>query len=168
MAHLLSSQADYLKLLIRDLADLLFPPLCPLCKKNIKEIEICPDCLESFKPLSSPRCSICGVQFKTDSGEDHPCGTCIKNRPSFDMAASVFLYNEPMREAVHLFKYKAKSILSRPLGNSLAQHPLAEEDYDVVLPVPLHIKRLRQRGYNQSQLLAVELGRARGIKVDPW
>lgn len=168
MDHPLSSRIDYLKLLIRGLADLLFPPRCPLCKKNIHETGICPDCLEHFKLLSSPLCSICGTQFKTESDTDHPCGTCIKAKPSFDMAASVFLYNELMKEAVHLFKYSGKSILSRPFGDSLVKHHLAKEDYDAILPVPLHIKRLRERGYNQSHLLARELGSAMGIKIDPW
>lgn len=170
MAHLLSSQTDFLKLLIRGLADLLYPPRCLLCKKNIKKTAICSDCLEGFKPLSSPLCAICGEQFKTESGEDHPCGTCIKDRPSFDRAASAFLYNEAMKGAVHLFKYKGKTTLSGPLSKSLAQHPLFKENYDAILPVPLHIKRLRRRGYNQSQLLAAELGRTggSGIKDNPW
>jgi len=168
MAHPLSFKTDPLQLLIRGLADLLFPPRCLLCRKNVHKIEICSDCLEGFRPLSSPLCSICGTEFKTGSGEDHPCGACIKDIPSFDGAASMFIYNDAMKEAVHFFKYKGKSILSRPLGNSLAQHHLSKGDYDAILPVPLYIKRLRNRGYNQSQLLAVELGRIVGIKVDPW
>lgn len=168
MAPLLLSLSDYTKLLIKGFTDLLFPPHCILCNKKIQVTEICTDCLDDFQALLSPLCSICGTEFKTDFVEDHPCGSCIKDKPFFDRAVSIFSYDESMKEAVHLFKYKGKSILSRSLGRTLAKHYMTKENYNAILPVPLHLKRLRQRGYNQSQLLAVELGRLMGIKVDPW
>jgi ComF family protein len=70
---------------------------------------------------------------------------------------------------LHGFKYNEKSLLSKPLSQILAaygENLLVQKEYDAIVPVPLHSKRLRQRGYNQALILAKAAGKAWGIKVD--
>ena len=84
------------------------------------------------------------------------------------MAASQFHYEGKLSAAVQRFKYAQKSSLAAPLGSLLSNHSLIEENFDAILPVPLHISRLRKRGFNQSQLLAEKLGEKTSCKVDPY
>ena len=129
---------------------------------------ICDGCSTAFQVLRPPSCSICGSKFASDAGEDHPCGRCIKQKPSFDIAASVYLYKEGLSRAVRLLKYSKKSLLGSHLGSLMAGHRLAGLTYDLIVAVPLHISRLRERGFNQSELLAEGLGRAVSLEVDRY
>lgn len=141
------------------LLDLLFPPLCHLCKEFIPdagEVRLCSDCLEKAPPLLSPQCICCGHPFATAGGKDHLCGGCISDPPPFSAARAGLLFENSTRELVHQFKYGQRVMLRRPLGLLAAAHldPFAREfGADLILPVPLHVKRLRQRGFNQAILL---------------
>jgi ComF family protein len=94
------------------------------------------------------------MPFATDGGGDHLCGACLTHPPIF-VTRSAALYAGPVQELIHRFKYGAKVHLSQPLGllTAKAVGEFAGRSPEVVVPVPLHRKRLRQRGYNQSQLL---------------
>jgi ComF family protein len=72
----------------------------------------------------------------------------------FDQALSPGLFEGPLREAIHQFKYRPCRALGKPLGQWMTEHIRLCADIDIVLPVPLHTKRLRQRGFNQALLLA--------------
>jgi ComF family protein len=79
------------------------------------------------------------------------------------------VYENKLREAIHLFKYYRNSLLALPLGFLLAKHGsgiLTTHDYDIIFPVPLHPRRLRQRGFNQALMLARQVGKIWGIEVD--
>lgn len=119
----------------------------------------CSGCLSAVAPLTSPFCPCCGVMFQSRTGEDHLCGRCLEQTPSFTMARSAFAYDRSLVDVIHCFKYKGKTRLAGPLGISLGRtfaRYWAGEAVDLVLPVPLHRRRLRRRGFNQSDLLLRE------------
>jgi ComF family protein len=146
----------------RPLLDLLFPPLCHVCKGFIPDagdLFICAGCLDKISFVTTPLCTTCGTPFATQNGLDHICGACITLQP-FHLCRSATLLDGPIQELIHGFKYGGRVHLSRPLGlviaRSLARF-CAEAAPEVIVPVPLHRKRLRQRGFNQSQLIGKEL-----------
>lgn len=114
-----------------------------------------------MRPISYPLCQVCGIPF-AGIGADHPCGSCLKKPPSFDAARAAFVYEGHCSELIHGFKYQNKAHLRRPLA-LLAQESLTEfvisRRPDMVVPVPLHKKRLRSRGFNQAVLLGELLAR---------
>lgn len=158
-------------MLLRPLLDLLFPPLCHCCKTfipNAGDLLICPACLTKITFLVAPLCPNCGTPFKTEDGRDHLCGACLRHPPSH-LSRSATLYAGPVQELIHRFKYGYKVHLSDPLGIMVSQAllPFREEAApDLVVPVPLHRKRLRQRGFNQSQLIGEVLAKRWKLRVD--
>lgn len=155
----------------RALLDLLFPPLCHCCKAFIPEagdLFICAECLKKIHFLVAPFCRACGTPFGTEEGRDHICGACLIH-PPFHTCRSATLFDGPVQELVHRFKYGRRVHLSQPLGllTARALAPFCEEAApDLMLPVPLHRKKLRQRGYNQSQLIGAVLGKEWGVPLE--
>jgi ComF family protein len=94
------------------------------------------------------------------------CARCASEPLRIDGIRSVALFEGTLRQAIHRFKYRFGRDLAAPLGEMIVdywrQHPLSA---DLIVPVPLHARRLKERGYNQAQLLADQLGRAVGIAV---
>ena len=161
-----------MKSLLYSLSDFFFPPQCLLCNTSFTPENsryFCNKCYDDFSFIKSPVCKKCGLPFQTREGEDHLCGQCITGKHFFDKARSVSTYDKTLRKALHGFKYNKKSLLSKPLSQILAaygENLLNQKEYDAIVPVPLHSKRLRQRGYNQALILAKRVGKAWGIKVD--
>lgn len=91
------------------------------------------------------------------------CGACRRGDHAFDLARSLYLFTDPMRGILHHFKYSGRISLAQPLGLRLREH-MQDEGFrgTVVVPVPLHRARLRERGFNQAELLARHLA----LKVD--
>lgn len=153
--------------------DLLFPPLCLLCRAPLGEHDdrsLCSGCRAGFLPLLSPCCPVCALPFATLGGSDHCCGECLQHPPAFVRTIAAGLYEETLRHAIHCFKFDGLLGLDRPLARLLiqawtrAQLPALP---DLLVPVPLHPERLRQRTYNQSLLIAREVGRELGLAVAP-
>ncbi len=120
---------------------------------------LCAKCAGTFSAVESPICSTCGIVFHSRAGEDHLCGDCLNAPKSFGMARSAGVYDKVVMAAIHCLKYNGKIQLARPLGVLLflifcrywnENHP------DLIIPVPLHNKKLRQRGFNPSFLLVKE------------
>jgi ComF family protein len=141
--------------------DLLFPQKCIGCGKEGGLI--CESCQRSLPRIVPPVCPKCG---KSQSSAI-VCSACIVRKTPIDGIRSPFKFDGLMREAVHQLKYKNLRTLSHSLGSLLASYyvnyPLPGE---VIVPVPLHPKRLKERGYNQSALLARELGKIINLPVD--
>ena len=161
-----------LKSFLYSLSDFFFPPQCLLCNTSFTPENsryFCNKCYDDFSFIKNPVCEKCGLPFQTQEGADHLCGQCITGKHFFDKARSVSTYDGTLRKALHGFKYNEKSLLSKPLSQILAaygENLLNQKEYDAIVPVPLHSKRLRQRGYNQALILAKTAGKAWGIKVD--
>ena len=124
---------------------------------------VCGDCLGGFKPIRQPYCSMCGVVFKSRSHTEHLCGDCIKRPKAFDQARAVAFYAPGFMELLHQLKYRGKIQLARPLGELLLTAFMGywrTDHFDLVMPVPLHKKKMRQRGFNQALLLMNTWGRS--------
>ncbi|MDQ5988648.1 MAG: hypothetical protein CSYNP_04409 [Syntrophus sp. SKADARSKE-3] len=100
---------------------------------------------------------------------DHLCGECINHKPAFSMARSVGQYKAALLEAIHHFKYGGKTAVGESMGRMMAAHPfpaINARDYSLIVPVPLHPKKLRERGFNQSAILAKALSGQYAIRID--
>ena len=160
---------------IKILIDLIYPPRCLVCGKFLDnhasgiEGAFCSECLGDFTPITSPHCTICGSPFVTTEGEDHPCERCLRKPPHFEAICAPYLYQGALMDAIHRFKYGPKSSYAKHLGPLLgdfAGRRVEVEKATVLMPVPLHPKKLRQRGFNQSLLLARYVAREIECKLD--
>lgn len=140
---------------------LLFPMECVGCGDGGRLL--CPDCIAGQARLEPPFCPLCA-----DPGHLGPCRWCVAGQPVIDGIGAPFLLDGPLRELIHRFKYRhlqvAAPVLGELLAEHLAQHPTLGQ---TLVPVPLHPRRLRSRGYNQAELLAMELRKRTGLPVDP-
>ncbi|WP_022668174.1 ComF family protein [Desulfospira joergensenii] len=146
---------------------LLFPPRCLKCGTYMDSgtadpsafsAYFCKSCLGSGpRPFEPPFCPWCGHVF--DQGENHLCEACLKKNPRFRRISRVrasLVYSGVVKEAVPLFKYQSRLSLARPFERVLFrafETYFMEPEPDLVLPVPLHVRRLRQRGFNQAYFL---------------
>ena len=150
---------------IRDLwawfLNLLFPPRCVNCRRM--GTRLCAECLDQAPRVESPFCARCGDVVVADG----LCTRCRTTPLQIDRIRSVFYFEGVIREAMHRLKYRGRTALAEPLGELMAaywvQHSMLA---DLVVPVPLHAARMRERGYNQAALLAREMARRVGLEVD--
>lgn len=152
--------ADVVRTARDSVVSLLFPADCRLCGLPIavsSSLPVCPECLDSLKPLEGDRCLICGERLFSGFAQSL-CGECLKERPAFEKASAYGSYEGGLRELIHLLKYDRVRPAAKVLGRMLAEavSDLAV-DFGVpgpmVVPVPLHANKLRQRGFNQSELV---------------
>ncbi len=155
--------------LVKGFIDTLLPPLCPLCRDLIdSDIGLCSICLEGIKRIEGPVCTRCGVPFSSVHVVGHLCKDCIGGRGYFRMARSFGLYEGILLDAIRLFKYRGKTSLAQPLAYLLSTCALEFGEYDLIIPIPLFMDRLKERGFNQSLLLSKRLGRLVSIPVEPF
>lgn len=169
--------------------DLLFPPFCPVCRTRLgpgRRDPLCGACWQRLERIIPPLCRLCGTplfQFSPQGEDDlvgqelgpsssraaapHLCGRCRRRVPSFSYARSAARYGDVVREALHAFKFGGRRALAAPLGELLAEvgAVLPVDRVDLLVPVPLHPRRERERGFNQAALLARRLGKAWAIPV---
>ncbi len=140
--------------------NLIFPKRCIGCGQEGDFI--CPSCRSSLPRIMPPFCPRCG----SPQASGIICPSCVNWQARIEGIRSPFRFDGVVRQAVHQLKYRGLTALAAPLAGFineyLANNPMPS---DVLVPVPLHPKRLRERGYNQSALLARELGRLAGLPV---
>ena len=126
--------------------DLLFPLHCTGCQREGKVL--CETCVDHLPRLKTPYCPVCA---EPNSGSI--CRWCQQSTPGFDGLRGPYLMEGPIREAIHNLKYRGIRAAATELGDLLAQF-LTDQAIpgDVIVPVPLHPRRVRERGYNQSEL----------------
>lgn len=152
------------------LLDLCLPRSCAGCQRidNRPQSCWCSRCWDQIPWVLSPLCPLCGRPF-TDSPHsiDHLCGECIASTYYFDSARSAVAHAGIIRSRIHQFKFEAQLEWAPPLIELLqiAYARLGLPAPDLILPVPLHPKRLKKRGFNQSGLLAGELARKLRVPV---
>ncbi len=142
----------------------IFPKRCLCCRKFIKEaLDLCSFCQESWSALKPSRCTLCLYPFGEDF-QNHLCGDCLAEENGFEKVMALGLYQESLKDLILGFKFQGRE----RLGDFFAQRfSEACPEADVILPVPLHPKKLRQRGYNQSAVIAKRLSRIRKIAWSP-
>lgn len=145
-------------LAVRDAAlRLLFPPVCAVCGAAISradELLLCKACLHEVRPVPSPVCSICGKPLEASFANGHRCGECILKPPLYERCISLFAFDGPVRELLHRIKYRDDGYALRAMSALARAYLPSNLDIDLVIPVPLHSKRLRERGCNQCVRLA--------------
>jgi ComF family protein len=155
-----------MKPLLRWMLDTLLPPSCLACDTPVeKEGQFCLGCFRAANFITSPFCKCCGVPlpFAEAGGAEQKCGACMASTPAFTQARAALRYDEtskrlilPLKYADHTEAVKGLAELMRRPGEVLLQAA------NLVVPVPLHVSRLRARKFNQAALLAIALARLTG------
>lgn len=143
------------------LLDLVLPPRCVVCGKV--EVWLCESCAGALPFAQRPICRRCGDAWDAP-GLCHRCRTApLRVAP----ITSVFLFKDAVRDAIHALKYRGGKAVAGPLARRMADYWLDRDlRSDLLVPVPLHPQRERQRGYNQSALLAAALAVQVEVPVD--
>jgi competence protein ComFC len=150
--------------MLNSFLNILFPETCPVCQHPAKDhytAPICPDCWQAVSPYEGPMCRRCGTPLVSDASTI--CGECLAHEPAFSCARSFGLYEGVLKKTISLLKFYGIRRLSRPLSDVMLNMKIPETD--IVIPVPLHEKRLKKREFNQSALIARYLAESKGIKV---
>ena len=109
------------------------------------------------------------MPYPHQEGEDHLCGECLVAERPFAVARAVGLYEDTLLTAIHLFKYRGRIGIGKILGNIMADFSGGIWDmksFSVIMPVPLHKKRLRERGFNQAVILARAIAKRFALPLD--
>ena len=148
--------------------EILYPPRCPVCHGIVRGKEmICPECRKKLHYIKGPKCQKCGKELERQ--EDEYCRDCLRFVHVYDKGASVFLYDDVMRRSISMFKYHNRRTYAKIYAQEMYRHCFSfikKCDPQVIVPVPIHKKKKRQRGFNQAELVARELGKLLQIPVD--
>jgi ComF family protein len=153
---------------LKTFADIVIPNLCFVCEEKITSGHLCKKCVEKIEFLFPPLCKLCSRPFVPN--KKRICGKCKStNAFPYEQLICVTTYREPIASLIHLFKYENYSYLSDTLSALMIKH-LAKigfkfSDYDIIIPVPMHRAKLRERGYNQSELLAKTIAKHFNISL---
>lgn len=155
----------------------ILPPRCGGCGEVTDTTHaVCADCWAGLRFISAPHCSCCGYPFELDDGVPGSgdnidggrmlCAACLQKKPAFDQARAALAYDDYSRDYLLRFKHADRGDLTPLLARWVYQAGRGIWDQaDLIVPVPLHRRRLLKRRYNQSGLLAAKLGRMTGV---PW
>jgi ComF family protein len=150
----------------------MFPPTCVLCgaagQDQMTGLDLCSGCAADL-PMNRSACPRCALPFETHSPSGTLCAVCQRRPPPFDLGLAAFRYAGAVPSLIGDAKFRGHLNVARLLGQLLAErlrtgvqpHP------DVIVPVPLHPARQRQRGYNQALEIARIVGRELALPVDP-
>lgn len=139
--------------------DLVFPPRCAGC--GARGYALCPDCRAAIPFMADPVCPICGRSNYAPT----ICRVCRVHPPLVDGAAVAAAFGHPVRECIHALKYEGQRRYAAVLAEIAASAFSTLPRPDAVVPVPLHLARERERGFNQSALVARRLTAGSDIPV---
>lgn len=150
------------------IVDLLLPSRCAACRGPAPDAGLCRSCEQSLVE-APPGCAVCGLGLglaaEVLAVKPRRCPRCREKPPPFARARAAYMHGGALADALHRFKYAPAPQLARPLGVLLA--PAADGALaDVVAPVPLHPRRLRERGFDQAYLLAKAVARRLGLPLE--
>jgi ComF family protein len=150
------------------LVSVIFPADCRICGELLvdsRRVPICPKCLDSFERIPSTACEICGcplLGLRQREEQQRLCPACQDKTYGFDSSRSFAIYQGPLVQAILLLKFEQIEPLGAWFAERLAEVISSERDRlatDVVVPVPLHRQRERERGYNQAALISKPLAK---------
>lgn len=159
--------------ILKGLRDIIYPPVCLSCRASLKnrsaiDNAVCAECWSSIKRNSPPFCRGCGRHTTKRTGY---CAACSGERFYFDRAYGACRYDDRVKELIHAFKYGGRDYLGRTLGRLLAdfhnEYGFLISAAEIIIPVPLHPARLREREFNQSRILCERLCEASGKIIMP-
>ncbi len=151
----------------QSLVDIITPPLCLTCQTPVTSgAALCLDCWQKLSFIDDPVCAVLGTPFAYDEGEGAVSPAAIADPPIWDKARAAVAFDIASGHLVHLLKYQDNAEAGLAMSRMMAgagRHFL--EETDVIVPVPLHRKRLWQRRFNQAAFLAQRLSEA---SAKPW
>jgi ComF family protein len=151
---------------VAPLIDLVYPPRCPLCGEGLAaQGGLCSACWQELAIPGEPACALCQRPFGASMAEGTICAPCLAEPPRHDGIAAGTLYNDASRKLVLAFKHGRRIALAPLLARLIAARLPEVEGEWLAVPVPLHRLRLWRRGFNQSALLAREIGKLSGAEV---
>jgi len=133
---------------------------CLLCRSTCGGQPLCLECAADLPLAPKANCPVCGEQ--TTHGER--CGACLKDAPHFDRTTMAFVYDFPVDRLIHALKYGHQLAIAGWLARCIT--PGIRHDVDLIIPLPLHPERLRERGFNQSMEIAREIGKYLHLPID--
>jgi ComF family protein len=156
-----------LRRMFKALTDILYPKVCLSCKKRISQDRgeelICRGCFALIKMNLPPFCSLCGRHLEKEGLQKNSCPSCAGKDFYFKRAFSPCVYEGIIKTLVHELKYRGKenlaAILSKIMADFIREYNLPLEYIDYIIPVPLHKIKLREREFNQAQLLGMHLAK---------
>ncbi len=157
--------------LIKGFSEIIWPKRCLVCKDSVKEKAyidgyICAGCWGKIKRNIPPFCYRCGRRLDSRSFTKTVCPGCIKKSLYFDRAFSPCVYEGPIKELIHEFKYHNKEYLGATLSKLMIdfvrEYNLPIDFVDSVIPIPLYKSRLREREFNQARILSDYVAREFG------
>lgn len=166
MPSMVHSWIEAVPQLMRRAVRFLLPAECAVCRAPLAGDPIphfCAGCWNTIALPGHSRCARCDRPFvspvATVYSPTHLCHSCTGHTPSYTKAWTLYPYQSPLRDAIWLFKYRGKVSLATPLARLMINRLPALDSIDLIMPVPLHAGRLREREFNQSLLLADRVGR---------
>lgn len=152
----------------KTILDFLYPQRCPICEQIVipKGALICKECYKTLPFIEEPRCMKCGKPL--ESMEKEYCYDCEKRTFHYEYGYGLFRYNEQMKRSLSAFKYHGKREYAEFYGQQLLIHFkewIVSVGIQVIVPVPVHKKKKRMRGYNQAALLAAIVAKGTGIPL---
>lgn len=164
---------DMLRRLTNGLIDIIYPRICLGCKNKLKDSSvdslICSQCWDSIERNTPPFCYSCGRHLDKPKFTKNICPNCIKIKLYFDRAFSPCVYTGLIKELVHQFKYQNKDHLGLPLSRLMIEfikeYNLPVDYLDFIVPIPLHKTRLREREFNQAEILSKYIAREFNKKI---
>jgi competence protein ComFC len=151
---------------------LLYPPVCVICGENVRPgAYLCDPCAAKAMPIAAPFCEKCSEPFEGAITSAFSCANCAHRTLYFDAAVAAYRSRGVVREVLHQFKYARqihlRHLVARWLDAALNDQRLRDYRFHIIVPVPLHLARQRERGFNQASLLADLLSTWRGIPARP-
>ena len=148
---------------------MIYPPACIICGDLLEKgkAHICRECELGISYLSEPCCLKCGKEIQDE--EEELCNDCRENSRKYIKGFPAMEYKGPIVNSIARFKYDNKKGYGAYFAGEIIKRQgkyLSQIGIDAIIPVPIHKKKLKKRGYNQAKILADELGKLLGIIVD--
>lgn len=159
-----------MKKVIEGVLNLIYPHRCPFCETILPinaELAVCNECKHTLPYICEPRCNICSKPVVSDMMDY--CFDCSKNNHSFIKGWALWLYNETVKKSIQRYKFFNKKSYGEIYANEVVKRfkgEIQEMDIDLIIPVPLYVKKQKTRGFNQSEVLAKHLSRMLNIPYD--
>src|SRR5205809_3336113 len=158
--------------LLHSAVSLLYPPGCTICRKSIRAGEyLCDQCETKAVRIVAPFCQKCSEPFEGSITDTFACANCAHRTIYFDAAVAAYRGRGIVRQIIHEFKYgrqiHLRHLVGRWLNSALDDERLRQSHFDVIVPVPLHPARQRERRFNQASLLAGMLSAQPSIRCSP-
>ena len=156
----------------RELLHILYPVRCPICDRPVHTdfgchvYPICDTCKGRVEYVKEPACKRCGKPITDERGEF--CGDCLRKRHAFTQGKALWVYRGCVKQSIYRLKYSNRREYGLAYAQELARIYggwIRRKGIDMIIPIPLHKKRRRQRGYNQAEIIAKELGRLLKLPV---